>query len=239
MSQTFEIQEINWGAVDTFLESLVRIETAADFCKLVVHSGFSNGFIQGCHIYALDAQSNLSPATGYGLTYDHLPALFSTWDENPVATAVRTKRYVFAAGKGDTRPILVIPVLKDNFPLGAIALILSPDKSEMSLDENLISVFGKLGVWWLNTLRSANNSRNSGLGSGNGENLTQRQIQILDRMAQGLINAEIAQELMVSESTVRQETVRIYRELGVPNRAEASKKARVLGLIKRPPPPND
>jgi DNA-binding NarL/FixJ family response regulator len=124
--------------------------------------------------------------------------------------------------------------LKDSFPLGAIAMILSPDKSEMVLDESLISVFGKLGVWWLINLRAGSGSRSNGLGSGNGENLTQRQIQILDRMAQGLINAEIAQELMVSESTVRQETVRIYRELGVPNRAEASKKARILGIVKRP-----
>ena len=237
MSQTFEIKGIDWGAVDQFLDSLIRIETAADFCKLVVHSGFSNGFIQGCHLYVLDAQSNLSPATGYGLAYDHLPALFSTWSDNPVASAVQSKRYVFEAGSDDTRPSLVIPVIKDNFPLGAIALILSPDKSDMVLDESLISVFGKLGVWWLNNLRAGDGSRSNGLGSGNGENLTQRQIQILDRMAQGLINAEIAQELMVSESTVRQETVRIYRELGVPNRAEASRKARVLGLIKRPPPP--
>jgi DNA-binding CsgD family transcriptional regulator len=237
MSQTFEIQEINWGAVDTFLEALVRIETAADFCKLVVHSGFSNGYIQGCHLYVLDAQSNLSPAVGYGLGYDHLPALFSTWQDNPVARAVRTKRYVFEAGTEETQPILVIPVLKDNFPLGAIALILSPDQSEMVLDETLISVFGKLGVWWLNNLSAAGGSRSGSMGSGTGENLTQRQMQILDRMAQGLINAEIAQELMVSESTVRQETVRIYRELGVPNRAEASKKARMLGLVKRPTPP--
>jgi DNA-binding NarL/FixJ family response regulator len=56
-------------------------------------------------------------------------------------------------------------------------------------------------------------------------------------MADGLVNVEIARELMLSESTIRQETIRIYRALGVHNRTEASKKGRALGLIKRATPP--
>jgi DNA-binding NarL/FixJ family response regulator len=71
----------------------------------------------------------------------------------------------------------------------------------------------------------------------NGEDLTSRQIKILELMAEGMVNVEIARELMLSESTIRQETVRIYRALGVPNRGEAAKKGKVLGLIKRSTPP--
>ena len=52
-------------------------------------------------------------------------------------------------------------------------------------------------------------------------------------MAEGLVNVEIAGQLMLSESTIRQETVRIYRALGVPNRAEAAKKGKALGIIGR------
>ena len=37
----------------------------------------------------------------------------------------------------------------------------------------------------------------------------------MEFMAQGLTNAQIAQELMLSESSIRQETVKIYRALGV------------------------
>jgi ATP/maltotriose-dependent transcriptional regulator MalT len=36
---------------------------------------------------------------------------------------------------------------------------------------------------------------------------------------------------MLSESTIRQETVKIYRSLGVGDRLEAVKKAKVLGLL--------
>jgi DNA-binding NarL/FixJ family response regulator len=57
------------------------------------------------------------------------------------------------------------------------------------------------------------------------------QLIILSRIQDGLVNLEIAKDLMLSESTIRQETVRIYRALGVGNRQEAVKKARALGLL--------
>jgi DNA-binding NarL/FixJ family response regulator len=52
-------------------------------------------------------------------------------------------------------------------------------------------------------------------------------------MAEGLTNAQIAMQLMLSESSIRQETVKIYRALGVNSRVEASKKGQALGLIGR------
>jgi DNA-binding NarL/FixJ family response regulator len=55
------------------------------------------------------------------------------------------------------------------------------------------------------------------------EDLTGRQLRILSHIQDGLVNLEIAKELMLSESTIRQETVRIYRALGVGNRQEAVK----------------
>jgi DNA-binding NarL/FixJ family response regulator len=52
-------------------------------------------------------------------------------------------------------------------------------------------------------------------------------------MAEGKTNAQIAQELILSESTIRQETVKIYRALGVHARSEAGKRAKHLGIIDR------
>jgi len=59
----------------------------------------------------------------------------------------------------------------------------------------------------------------------------------LSNIQDGQVNLEIAKELMLSESTIRQETVRIYRALGVGNRQEAVKKAQSLGIIKKRPLP--
>ena len=50
-------------------------------------------------------------------------------------------------------------------------------------------------------------------------------MKILDLMAQSLTNPQIAKELGFSESTVRQETMRIYQILQVSGRKEAIKEA--------------
>jgi DNA-binding NarL/FixJ family response regulator len=40
--------------------------------------------------------------------------------------------------------------------------------------------------------------------------------------------------MILSESSIRQETVKIYRALGVGSRAEASKRAVHLGILRAP-----
>jgi DNA-binding CsgD family transcriptional regulator len=230
--QIFEIEDIDWNKVNTFLDSLLKIESAADFCKAVVHSGFSGGYVQGCHLYRLGDDAHLSLAAGYGLSFDHLGDTFSIWDQNPVSTAVRERSFEFVSATSNSRPMIVVPLVRDSTPIGAATLILDAQVDSNPIDENLFPVLEKLSGYWL-TSQTQMRTFSSGKASGSdGSNLTSRQLKILALMADGLVNAEIAVQLLVSESTVRQETVRIYRDLGVANRAEASRKGRLLGLIK-------
>ena len=53
------------------------------------------------------------------------------------------------------------------------------------------------------------------------EDLTPQQNKVLHLVAEGLLNKEIADRLGVTEATVKQHNVRIYRKLAVNNRAEA------------------
>jgi len=53
------------------------------------------------------------------------------------------------------------------------------------------------------------------------ENLTDRQIEILRLITAGKTNGSISRNLGFSESTVRHETMAIYRSLGVSNREGA------------------
>jgi len=62
-------------------------------------------------------------------------------------------------------------------------------------------------------------------------NLTERQHKILQRMATGSTNHEIATALGFSVSTIRHETMRIFQLLGVSDRQEAAAKARALGIL--------
>ena len=54
---------------------------------------------------------------------------------------------------------------------------------------------------------------------------------MLSLIAEGMTNSEISRQVLLSESSVRQETIKIYRALGVGGRKEAMVRVRELGII--------
>lgn len=64
-----------------------------------------------------------------------------------------------------------------------------------------------------------------------GVSLTQRQEEVLARLCQGWSNKEIAQNLVISDNTVRIHVAAILKTIGAKNRAEAIVVSRKLGLI--------
>lgn len=65
------------------------------------------------------------------------------------------------------------------------------------------------------------------------ERLTAREHEILELMATGRTNLEIARSLYVSEETVKTYAKRLFRKLGVRNRVEAAIRASELGFAGR------
>ena len=63
------------------------------------------------------------------------------------------------------------------------------------------------------------------------EPLSDREIEVLELLAEGLSNPEIAQRLFVSLSTVKSHTRNIYGKLGVHKRKDAVARARTLGIL--------
>mgnify|MGYP002348532040 FL=1 len=63
------------------------------------------------------------------------------------------------------------------------------------------------------------------------EALSEREIEVLRLMAQGLKNQQIAEQLVVSLNTVRYHSKNIFGKLGVENRTAAVRCARELGLL--------
>jgi DNA-binding NarL/FixJ family response regulator len=61
--------------------------------------------------------------------------------------------------------------------------------------------------------------------------LTKRELQVLRRMADGMSNAEIGRELYVSEDTVKTHARRLFRKLGVRDRAHAVAAGFRAGLV--------
>lgn len=64
-----------------------------------------------------------------------------------------------------------------------------------------------------------------------GKTLTNRQAQVLDLVAQGLSNKQIAYEMGVSEATVKLHINALLRSIGVTNRTQAVVTAQKMGLI--------
>jgi DNA-binding NarL/FixJ family response regulator len=60
--------------------------------------------------------------------------------------------------------------------------------------------------------------------------LTARELEVLEMVSRGLPNRAVAEELFLSDQTVKRHLRKVYRKLGVANRTEAARTAYRLGL---------
>jgi DNA-binding NarL/FixJ family response regulator len=61
--------------------------------------------------------------------------------------------------------------------------------------------------------------------------LTARQLEVLELVADGLTNAEIAERLIVSPRTAEHHVTAVLEKLGVTSRREAARRAQELGVV--------
>ncbi len=88
-----------------------------------------------------------------------------------------------------------------------------------------------LGAFPIDEPEQVDHAEPPGFEAGYIEPLTEREIQILQLIAAGLTNPEIATRLFLSLHTVKTHTRNIYGKLGVHTRTEAVAKARGLGIL--------
>jgi len=67
------------------------------------------------------------------------------------------------------------------------------------------------------------------------EPLSEREIEVLQLIAKGLTNQDVANRLFLSGHTVKAHTRNIYSKLNVHNRAQAIARSQQLGLLPREP----
>jgi DNA-binding CsgD family transcriptional regulator len=154
--------------------------------------------------------------------------------------------------------LIVAPISAAGRTIGACAVINSDGfHSPESSKEQLLEVCLALGLYLPNYQRAMNllntgpiqpiqappngHPNTSPPNPGSSRNmlvpnhLTERQLTVLQYLAQRLTNRHIAMLMGFSESTIRQETMAIYAHLSVHGRHEAVEAARIRGMIKPDP----
>ena len=229
--------QLELHAASHALDVILSSTDPADLCHQIVHSDYVPDSTRRCEIFYLDGKSILRSVGSYGMNTGQNEEV-SAWGDSPMAEAIRTKRLV--AGKlehlGSEFLTIAIPFITHGVPVGLMAIVIEEEFFELRELQVASELFFKLGAFYLESLDLGNTRNNeSGPSPASSEHLSSRQITILSHIQDGLVNMEIAKELMLSESTIRQETVRIYRALNVGNRQDAVKRAVVLGILGNSP----
>ena len=141
---------------------------------------------------------------------------------------------------GDTNPA-ILALTDDPADLGALMRLPAPAWGILSQDadaQEIIAAIRALSQGLIvgsPLLLKPITSRSTVLGMGQpeplAEPLTERERQVLQRIAQGLANKQIAAALGISEHTVKFHLSSIYAKLGATNRTEAVRLGTLQGII--------
>lgn len=218
--QAMQLLEVATNAITTS-------NNAYEMCRNFVHTDFPGARTLGAQLVVVDQRGFIRETAHYGKVKP-VPEDSSVWDDSPLASAIASK--TIKSFKQEENFSIIFPFYKTLAPVGALILTTDQLWEPKTLDDVSSKIFAQLGAFYMDTTGLA--VRTTGTNTeANPDELSSRQKEILLLISNGLTNAEIARELMLSESTIRQETVRIYRSLAVGSRSEAAKKGKALGVI--------
>lgn len=199
-----KLVEVGWGRDDPAYRQL-----------------FSMGFIPGGTLEQLDSMSELQRTSATSRVAARILEEMYAIDVTALAPRVTCPTLVLHA-KGDRRVPFEEGRLFASLIPGARLVTLETDNHILlSHEPEFRRFFEELDAFL---------PRAAGAGAGAFAELTPREAQVLERIAQGLDNAQIAAHLGISEKTVRNNITRIFDKLSVENRSQAIVLARDHGF---------
>jgi DNA-binding CsgD family transcriptional regulator len=200
--------------------------------RLVHEQGLLQEGAIGAFLFGVSSKAEFRLLGGYGQSQIAELDDQSIWAKTWISQGFREKvPFIHGLDGASPETLIAVPMLRSGIPVG-ILVIQYPGNQAIDLDGWSFKALALLGGYW-RFWEETNQRRREISTSGRQavEELTSRQKHILQLIADGLTNAQIAQVVLLSESTVRQETIRIYRLLEVPSRQEAMLKGKALGLV--------
>jgi len=225
------------------LLSFAISHNASDFCRFITVVAFREFGAKSSMLIRVEADSSLRTVGNYGTTRpDESGPMRSTAQVRALKQSITHNRIIEMSdvkdesGRSDT--FIAIPFNPRGSVLGALGLTFRGNLNLSEIPEAEIELLRLLSE--LISVNSIPRMRAEGLLSklyfdelekDSVGSITHRQLRVLDEIALGKTNAQIAKELNVSESTIKQESVKIFRILGVSSRQRAVSVAKELGLI--------
>ncbi len=230
--------------VNEFLDFLADAPSPAELAQVLTLRTFSSFDARSVAILSLNKQGqieltghfNLSELTQQGISNK------SIWDEHPISNCIR-KRELTSFVTNDLEGMHLvknqrhhlIPIGIGQASLGAL-MVSCCTNSTVSIEQFAKTISATLTHYLRacqleNVVNQSNALNVSGSTSAQIVNLKPRQVEILKFMHDGMTTQQIAIKLGYSRSTIHQETILIYRLLGVHNKHEALKMAFSAGYL--------
>lgn len=217
--------------------------TKVELCRALTLNTFRTMEAVACYIAELNNDGTVRVDTTYGLS-DYESSQWknlSLFDHRPLTNAIRNNEPVWtdlAGGGLSDYPIIsaeeyinisqsqvVWPITRARIPIGAIGLFFNKSINVSEVALQYLELIGRIVALKLITpFPFAPNPQDFDKFVHHHDQLTERESKVLERIGQYMTNAQIAEELGFSESTIRQDTIQIYRKMGVAGRDEARKR---------------
>jgi DNA-binding CsgD family transcriptional regulator len=224
---------MNFEYVSRLIRVITHSQNLDSFCRNAVHNLWPGQRFSSVHYFTLAQDGTLHKAAGYSTSGDTSKAENIAISSNhPAAQTVKSGKACLDDKKNKA---VSVPIMRDGWLFGV--LVLEPlDPTSDSVDEVELLALGHALAVYIDGAMTGKYKARFEPAEQTQDELTHRQLQILRGMDEGLIYAQIASNLHVSESLVKQEASKIFRFLGVSNRAAALKAGREILEAMSPPP---
>ena len=246
ISQLSATHSFSEGSMPLELDrSFAMRELAALFLSSKTASDLSRGIVMhpvlGEHVFRseillLTQGAKIKTLAFFGKPFSTQCESLSLWDHEVIPQAFRNNRVTKGSFRssetGEDVFVYCYPCSTLTQTVGMIVLFKTREH-EVELREEDQVTLALVGALWLESVGAGSIEDRHGAGASNPSDLTERQLSILQQMSEGMTNAQIASVQMLSQSTIRQETMKIFTSLSVSGRSEAAKRALHLGLVEK------
>lgn len=240
-NKDFDYFELTLGT----LRALSEADNADQFCRSMALNVLQDFGVIATYVARLDSDNRISMIGSFGYSQQRVENTGrpSIWENMSITETIRTgkvmvyetwdeyiskypdKEHLASPGQA----FVCLPLSYRGARSGGFGITFSEPLKDVGLDPRIWEVFSSAGEVFLSKSWSSELVRNPVPVNEYGEDalfavgsLSDREREVLELMAQEFTNEQIAKRLSYSTSTIKQDTIRIFKVLGVKTREKAS-----------------